>query len=139
MSDVEPKHPASIENKDLLQWVAEVTGTSCPTFEELHSGSIFLNLFAHVFPAVVDLDQLNWYPAPATVEEIDANVQIIDSIMADLKIPLTPIDRSALQSSDNVYNILVTLFFLSQLAITKDGFAYQFERSFPKSLAAYLE
>ncbi len=112
---------------------------ACSRLGDLKSGVVVLALLFKVFPRLVERKlRMRW--TPRFDHEITLNWDAIEHAIASLRLPAELFDRDGLQASRfrPTYNLLVTLFFLQQVAVSSD-FTADFSHPIEPSLAYFLQ
>eukprot|EP01065_Artemidia_motanka_P006420 TRINITY_DN13159_c2_g1_i2.p1 TRINITY_DN13159_c2_g1~~TRINITY_DN13159_c2_g1_i2.p1 ORF type:complete len:1325 (+),score=320.11 TRINITY_DN13159_c2_g1_i2:80-4054(+) len=137
--DVTMSETAPVGKQELLAWVADVSETKCGRFEHLKDGATFLRLFAKIFP-VVDLSKFHWHQNPSTADEIAANWDAIQKLMAFLGMPAEALDvpRITKAKFKSMFQFTVMLFFLHHLSQCQ-GFMVDFSHPIDSPLAEFLQ
>ncbi|KAL0221973.1 hypothetical protein RCL1_001827 [Eukaryota sp. TZLM3-RCL] len=128
-----------VTKSDLLRWVSTISKRSVTTFDQLTDGSIFLRVFAKLFPKIVS-HVYKTSQAAKSDQEIRANWDAISAFLNSLGVSDKVYDRAGCANGRfrSLYNFIVLLFFFDQLARSPD-FSVDFDFPVSSSLASFLQ
>ena len=104
----------------LLDWLSSALGTHYYSLEQLQSGAAYVRAFAHVFSSHVDLVEVQWVEHPRTADDIDKNMEVLESTLSSLGIPPV-LDPDGIRNAQYPahYDLLVLLYFVYKMTLAE--------------------
>eukprot|EP00755_Sulcionema_specki_P040204 Sspe_Gene.114252::Locus_99741_Transcript_1_1_Confidence_1.000_Length_574::g.114252::m.114252 len=101
--------------RDFFDCIEEAlgNGTKVNGTDSLNDGVILLRFVEKTFPAL-SLENVEWYPAPRTLDEVNHNWQLLAANMEAIGLPVEACNLFGVASGnkDACYNLLAMLYFL---------------------------